>query len=202
MRICDSRTGTTPSVALGGNAQYVIPNTLRFLATINNDFTTENLSPRLLDRAGIVTFPEIESTLQPADDMPPVQPIAWTSLQEIFGARSTQLQDHQALKDIYAYFDKLGLPVSMRTSNAITNYVSTGSQIFHSTGQKNATAIAIDFAVMQRLLPRINGNGADFCTRLKELHKLLLKHQLSTSATHLDRLIQRGQENMDWYHFF
>ena len=202
MRICDSRTGTTPSVALGGNAQYVIPNTLRFLATINNDFTTENLSPRLLDRAGIVTFPEIESTLQPADDMPPVQPIAWTSQQEIFGARSTQLQDHQALKDIYAYFDKLGLPVSMRTRNAITNYVSTGSQIFHSTGQKNATAIAIDFAVMQRLLPRINGNGADFCTRLKELHKLLLKHQLSTSATHLDRLIQRGQENMDWYHFF
>ena len=58
MRICDNRTHIGEYVSFGGEATYSVPDTLRFLATINNDFTTENLSPRLLDRANIVKLPE------------------------------------------------------------------------------------------------------------------------------------------------
>lgn len=57
MRICDNRTHIGEYVSFGGEATYSVPDTLRFLATINNDFTTENLSPRLLDRANIVKLP-------------------------------------------------------------------------------------------------------------------------------------------------
>lgn len=41
-------------VSLGEDYTYPIPNTLRFVATINLDHTTEILSPRLIDRAWII----------------------------------------------------------------------------------------------------------------------------------------------------
>ena len=50
MNICDD-LGPQSTVNLGENYVFGIPETLHFVATINNDHTTETLSPRLIDRA-------------------------------------------------------------------------------------------------------------------------------------------------------
>ena len=51
--ICDMNKPQR-SVSLGENYVYPIGDTLRFVATINLDHTTEMLSPRLIDRAWII----------------------------------------------------------------------------------------------------------------------------------------------------
>ena len=63
MNICDERDEFS-TISLGSDFTYRIPDSLRFLATINNDHTTENLSPRLIDRAWIITLPETEKIIE------------------------------------------------------------------------------------------------------------------------------------------
>lgn len=53
MGLCDMNKPQR-SVSLGENYVYPIGDTLRFVATINLDHTTEMLSPRLIDRAWII----------------------------------------------------------------------------------------------------------------------------------------------------
>src|SRR5699024_2312845 len=45
------------SISLGNNLNLEFANNLRFIATINYDQTTENLSPRVIDRANIIQIP-------------------------------------------------------------------------------------------------------------------------------------------------
>ena len=58
MNACDSDSATK-YLELGKGFELKVPQTLRFVATINNDHTTEILSPRLLDRAFIISLPSV-----------------------------------------------------------------------------------------------------------------------------------------------
>lgn len=58
MNICDD-LGPHSKVNLGEDYVFGVPETLHFVATINNDHTTETLSPRLIDRAWIITLPQL-----------------------------------------------------------------------------------------------------------------------------------------------
>ena len=58
MNICDD-LGSHSKVNLGEDYVFGIPETLHFVATINNDHTTETLSPRLIDRAWIIILPQL-----------------------------------------------------------------------------------------------------------------------------------------------
>lgn len=170
MRICDNRTHIGEYVSFGGEATYSVPDTLRFLATINNDFTTENLSPRLLDRANIVKLPEQDVRFSKQPDEREEHPIvSWHAMKDYFGPRTMENADevNALLEDIYAGFkNQLGISVSMRTRLAIQDYVSAGAVVF--TGETEpAYRTAIDFAVVQRLMPRIDGNGKEYRERLE-----------------------------------
>ena len=58
MNVCDSDSRFS-KITLGDDIQLKIPATLRFVATINNDDTTERLSPRLIDRAALIRLPDV-----------------------------------------------------------------------------------------------------------------------------------------------
>lgn len=205
MRICDKRNGTNAYVSLGGDAQYRIPDTLRFVATINNDFTTENLSPRLLDRASIVTLPDLEVTgIGIVNDDEVLPAVSWEEMQKYFGPSASQTHKTEVLSilsSIYDRFTMIGMPVSMRTRLAIQNYVSAASRIFTDTDQPGYIA-AVDFAVMQRLLPRINGNGDAYRLGLSDLKTVLDTNGLTRSSRVLEGILARGDASMDWYRFF
>ncbi len=205
MRIADKRTGAASYVSFGGDAQYRIPDTLRFVATINNDFTTENLSPRLLDRAAIVTLPaQIMGTIGVIDEDEKLEPVNWTEMQKHFGpsrslAHKTEIEP--VLERIYAAFMNMGVAVSMRTRIAIADYISAANRVF-SAKDRPAYQTGIDFAVMQRLLPRINGNGSVYRAGLVELAALLEREGLTESAAALAQILRTGDSTMDWYRFF
>lgn len=205
MRICDNRTHIGEYVSFGGEATYSVPDTLRFLATINNDFTTENLSPRLLDRANIVKLPEQDVRFSKQPDEREEHPIvSWHAMKDYFGPRTMENADevNALLEDIYAGFkNQLGISVSMRTRLAIQDYVSAGAVVF--TGETEpAYRTAIDFAVVQRLMPRIDGNGKEYRERLEAMQSIFDGNGLDRSRTELAELIERGEKSMGWYRFF
>ena len=93
MNICDD-LGPYSKVNLGEDYVFGVPETLHFVATINNDHTTETLSPRLIDRAWIITLPQLnlrdyssfgnESNI-PAEE---VEAISWKSLRDAFSPQN------------------------------------------------------------------------------------------------------------------
>lgn len=145
MRICDDRSRMN-RIALGGDALYDVPDTLRFLATINSDFTTENLSPRLLDRASVVTLPETkidfssladrgasyETDDEHAEDASR-PPVSWRAMRAAFGPRAHFEGEAEAaalLEAVVAAFRATGGATSVRTCRAMRDYVSSAVPVF------------------------------------------------------------------------
>lgn len=153
MRICDDRSRMN-RIALGGDALYDVPDTLRFLATINSDFTTENLSPRLLDRAPVVTLPETEPDFANlgdrgasyedgevgetdegtrCTDSAPRPPVSWRAMRAAFGPRAHFEGEAEALallEEVVAAFRATGGVTSVRTRRAMRDYVSSAVPVF------------------------------------------------------------------------
>ena len=85
MNVCDDWDGEH-TLSLGHNHRFQLPETLHFLATINNDHTTETLSPRLIDRAWIVTLPhsDVMPEIQPGLSQGEIQLLSWSQMKSLF----------------------------------------------------------------------------------------------------------------------
>lgn len=211
MNICDERSNLS-FLSLGDKMRYAVPDTLRFLATINDDFTTENLSPRLLDRAAIATLPDVswEEGAMPAmsdpdfDEDRPI--VSWRAMKALFGADGLGLNTKAdaLLRDVYRVFSQLSgyeSSVSPRTRIACARYVAAASRVFRKSGDRPTYVEAVDYAVAQRLLPRVHGSGPRYRERLDRLAEHLREADLRLSGRLLDRIIVRGDMEMDFYRF-
>ena len=206
MAVCDS---TVPiSIDLGEDAQFTIADSLKFLATINNDHTTESLSPRLIDRAWIISLPQPETPAEISFNDQHA-PVSMRNLMQTFGSiaakdRSLDPEAESLLKTVYDFCkEKLGISVGPRTKIAIHNYCIVGEQLFDTTGTQDVSAIiAVDYAIAQRVLPKIQGNGTNYQNALKEFSKELRANNLRRSADILTRIIQNGDNNMHYYQYF
>lgn len=152
--------------------EVIVPDVLKFLATINNDHTTESLSPRLLDRAWIITLPipkgDFENkTVELASDC-----VSWETLAKLFGAdyveQSTTFDfAKNEIEFIYGLYEKNKRTVSPRSKMAIDDYLKVALDCFDGD---DVVTSAIDFVIMQKLLPMLNGYIAeDFAEKLQEI---------------------------------
>lgn len=162
MRLADRTSDLDSYINIGTENDFFVPRTLRFLATINTDQTTEPLSPRLIDRACIIKLPEAKLKKNTNTDTPS-EHITWDALYNAF-AKDDELSTstETALESIYGTFKTFGMSVSPRIKLSIEKYIKTAQSLM--TGGDNALAreIAIDYAVVQKLLPKINGYYSDY----------------------------------------
>lgn len=208
MNICDD-LGSQSEVNLGEDNIFGIPETLHFLATINNDHTTEMLSPRLLDRAWIVSLPQqynatYTNSKLPADQ---IEIISWGSLREAFVPEKEKCVLSPETQKIYdTIISKLRekrFVVSPRVDKAIKSYWASAARHFEMDETKtSADIVALDYAVAQRILPKIAGNGEIFEQWLEDFKSLCSGHGLNMSAKILKDIIDRGNEQMKYYQFF
>ena len=208
MNVCDD-LGPQSKVNLGEDYVFGIPETLHFLATINNDHTTETLSPRLIDRAWIVSLPQQYNTTISEEEIPAekIEIIAWTSLREAFIPKKEECVLSAEVQRVYdAVVTKLKekrFTVSPRIDKAIKRYWASASKRFEMDDTKtDAETVALDYAVAQRILPKITGNGEAFGKWLDELKSLCSSHGLNMSAKILKDIIDRGNQQMKYYQFF
>ena len=62
--------------------------------------------------------------------------------------------------------------------------------------------LALDYAILQLILPQIRGNGQNFCNRLNTLNQLLISHDLQKSSDCLETIISNGDSDLNTYDFF
>lgn len=197
-----------------------IPESLRIVATINHDLTTESLSPRLIDRAPVIPFDSfIDSNVNCIEDIKSYSKLSFRSFSSLFGHNaylrqqltidsSTLPQALQKVVDTLADRDtKKGPPIilSRRKLTNLIDYVYVLTSVLKVTAQLTdipALTKAIDFAVLYYVLPAVQGAGSGTKLRLESLNKLLETLDLELSQAKLSDILIRGEQNLETYNFF
>lgn len=208
MNICDDREENN-IINLGEEYTFKVPSTLRFVATINNDNTTEELSPRLIDRAWIITLPKntgikLGKNLTKDD----INFVEWKTLESLFmPKREDKLELSGEVKSIYdaivLQLKQEHIFISPRAEIAIKSYWSVASKLMDKDNyDTDASIVAIDYAIAQKVLPKIKGNGEEFGIWLENFRKLCESDNLMLCESILSDIIERGESQMKYYHFF
>ena len=198
-------------VATGDNdSPYLeVPRYLRFLGTINNDESVQSLTPRMLDRAAIISFDDIEpdyglslNSAKSLEDID-IKAISGNRFMNLFAPRSLELPQEieRTLSLIIDTLRKdnpeLGPPinVSFRKVKAIRSYHSVTSSMYI-----DSRFAALDYAVSQHIIPLLNGYGQNFGKRLTQLSEII-PDDMEITQKMLKRTINMGNQNMFTYGF-
>lgn len=211
MNVCDRDERTEGhTINLGNEYIFNVPDTLHFVATINNDHTTETLSPRVVDRAFVVTLPRIKRVTH-GGDIPEekIEIIPWEALNATF--RVPEKVDPVLPGDVQKIYEDVKkhlaleeISVSHRTDLAIRKYVHVAKDLMVKDEEVNnpPTITAMDFAIAQKILPSIVGSGEEYCEWLEKFRNLCTDNNLLRSAQILEDIIRIGNRQMRFYRFF
>lgn len=206
-RNCDFNSPSRRSISLGGNANWLLPEHLRFLATVNFDHTTEELSSRFLDRSWVITL-EPTSIQTDIEDTPnktmPMMPFA--SLINAFTPQAgTKLESSiedkwQIIQDIFAS-EECALPIRPRNLMMVNNYCVVAQKCMERNNQSTKLA-PLDYAVAQKILPTINGTGERYMHLVENLLQECNAESMPLCAKHLKRIQRNGGADLGFYQFF
>ena len=205
MNVCDDASGHA-SISLGDHRRLKISPALRFLATINNDHTTETLSPRLVDRAAVITLPAADpaALIRTARSFTP-QIISWAELSSLFSAGTTPLTGAagEGLEELISLTAAAGTPMSIRVQLAFEKAVLGGLPVFREDPklEQSAADAALDCAAASRLLPHLSGNGPDYRSALVNLLDAAHRRRLVRTAGLLETMISRGDRALGYFSF-
>lgn len=206
LAMCDKEGRSRPlDTGISGDKRYIkVADNIRFIATINNDNTTEPLSPRLCDRVPVISMgsPSIENSSQQIASLSLDGAIDYHLLEAWFGMPTDNDLSMPSL--INTFCEKMQIKeaelgaeihISPRKKNAMTAYCEKAKEYIDPT-------LAIDFALSQHALPLINGHGKDFRKRLEGLESWAKSNNLMRTANLLQDILKAGEMYVDSYSFF
>ena len=206
LRACDTFGRGDTSLSLGGDKPIRIPSWVRFLATVNSDHTTEELSPRFLDRAWVITLSAAslgsdalaQDLLSEKQD---IQSFSQERLEKAFGRHSDLVADdatNKTLSEVLDVCERNGKSVSARSQSMIAGYLSAATHLM-DTSSAGGRYSPLDRAVAQKILPLLSGSEDQMHTLLRELEGSCA--QLPISKGIVSRMLQKGEGN-GYYQFF
>ena len=209
MNICDDIEDNN-RINLGNDNILSVPETLHFVATINNDHTTETLSPRLIDRAWVITLPQGISPESGENlDETEIKMVSWKSLKEVFTRPSGEQilfssEVNKIYEEVRNHLGRMDLNISPRVEYAIKRYWGVASKLMKGEEDEtiDASIIALDYAVSQKILPKIMGSGDEYEEWIKEFIDMAKKDNLQNTAAILERIVKRGNRQLKYYQFF
>lgn len=214
MGMTDSRGTETLRL---GNKDVRITDNLRFISTVNYDSTTEYLSPRLIDRAPVIVLEpntiittsnqRIDESVAPLIDVP----ISYNTMEKYFGLTDDvpefvgpEIAVYDAVKGVLEARDsELGKPViiSNRKEIAVRQYCNKARPLMREFSTDD-DLLAIDYAILQMILPLLRGHGKGFGKRLAKLREVMTDFDLDRSVGYLDTIISNGNAESNTYDFF
>ena len=206
VNISDNQSNELGKIDLGNGENIYIPQSLRFLATINNDHTVERLSPRIIDRSFVILLPEEIATSCKMNLNDKYLPVTWDSINKALSTSATELNKEslKILDEIKKIFMSLGEKISPRTEIMIRKYCLAAQEHFVSENNIDASIIALDYAIAQKILPRIQGHGEDYREKLCVLKEYCVNNNLNSSAKILENILSFGDShfmgNYDFFH--
>ncbi|MFI3226209.1 MAG: hypothetical protein R3Y09_02255 [Clostridia bacterium] len=210
IQIADNDNDTARNLNLGNGIILKIAKNLKFLATINNDHTTEQLSPRIIDRAWIINMSHREVTRHIENYSEQLQEnremITWDILREYFEKNRGDFESGELknfFNEIISKFENLDIFVSPRSMKLIKNYVEI------TLNKYDNVANSLDYVIAQKLIPMISGSGSDYKRMLEELKAILedgrtingKKIRLPKSVDLISKILAKGT-SMQYYTYF
>lgn len=205
LRNCDFTSVSNRSIPLGGVKSFKLPEHLRFLATVNFDHTTEELSPRFLDRSWVIMLEPtriddgVEEEIDNVEDM-----VSFGDMRDAFSVAEDDVID-EVIQDKWNAIQKVfrdhSLQIMPRNQKMVKNYCAVGCRCMER--DTPATKYApLDYAFSQKILPTINGNGENYRLLIEDLLKECTMQNMPISAKHLERMKRIAESNMGFYQFF
>ncbi|MGL5038603.1 MAG: AAA family ATPase, partial [Aeromonas sp.] len=192
------------------NSPYLeVPQYLRFLGTINNDDSVQSLTARMVDRAAIISFDDVEpnfdislDSIKRLDKREHAR-ISGNKFIELFAPNSLELAPdiEHTLKQIVDTLSEenpergMSICVSYRKIKAMRSYYNVASPLYI-----DSRFVALDYAVCQHIIPLLNGYGQNFGKRLVSLLNVI-PSDMVISRKMLKRIIDIGNQNMFTYGF-
>ena len=199
MRLTDRSSLNDMYINIGAERELYVPETLKFVATINTDQTTETLSPRLIDRACIIKLPKVEPKLFVDASSATTEIITWDNFVKTF-SKIAELNPitQKGMKELYKLFNDYGMSVSPRTQLGIKRYVMAAQEIMEDEPNTLAREKALDFAVVQKLLPKINGYYSVYEHFFDSLKLLCKEYNLNMTEDAVMKIIDAQERNMGY----
>lgn len=207
----DLVNGSRGVLNLGPDYRFQIQASLHFAATIQTDHTTETLSDRLLDRAFVITMPEhaagFTNTVNPLPAMES-QLFTENQLRAAFEPSGLSIdlpsRLEEQLETLKSLFSQAGCPVSIRSETAIRKYILSGMRWFVSQeeDERDPGLIALDYAVLQRMMPRLHGSSEPFRNQLMAMLSFFEDNDLRLCRKKLEKIMESGDDSMQYYQFF
>lgn len=196
---------------LAQDYQLEVPEALHFAAAIQTDHTTEPLSPRLLDRAFVISMPDHDVQLDTilsaaAASVLEDQLFTYQQIKTAFEPAQKAMDLPEPLETIFLQAQQLfasaGMATSIRSQLAMRRYILSGLRWFEAEEERDGGLIALDYAILQRMLPAINGTSERFRQLLKQILEFLKSSHLTLSAAKLEEIMEKGDDSMQYYQFF
>jgi hypothetical protein len=204
LRICDFDSASVRTVNMGGQSILQVPTHLRFMATVNFDHTTEELSPRFIDRSWIITLSPEDINTNPASlsDAGPAKVVSFPALMKAFSPKDqkidpTILEEWNAIQTI---FSSNKLPIFPRNLKMVRNYFQVAFSCMDTSREENRFS-PLDYAVSQKILPTLNGTGEKYGGLVDAL-LTRCSGKLPLCQRHLLRIQEAAENNLGFYQFF
>ena len=201
MRLTDRSSINDTRINIGLEKDIYIPETLHYLATINTDQTTEKLSPRLIDRACIIKLPKVKVKDNPQTDSEEFQIITWDNYIGAFTSQDDteyNQNTNKILEKIYNLFEKYGMNISPRIQEIIKKYIISAEKIMVENNGATKTQVAIDYAIVQKLLPKINGHYEFLKSFFDNLKTLCKEYHLNLTNAAVEQIVEAQDRNMGY----
>lgn len=184
--------------------KYEFGSELKFLATINYDQTTTDLSPRFLDRAWVVSMNAVSfdtvasSLIDDSDIANNDEVISLASLKRLFDWRNVKDKKlnqvtKNCIDEIIAKMKEGNHIISARSQKAVMHYCLVAEMYMPKE-------VALDYAISQKILPCISGNGKKYKEFLNSLMAFCKENQLNKCAGIISKIIERSEH--EFYGFF
>ncbi len=192
-------------VAYSNGEKYEFGAELKFLATINYDQTTADLSPRFLDRAWVISMNTI-----------PIDAIVGDLTDDVIVGNNDEVISLKTLNDVFDWHNFKDKKINQITKTRLDRIVDKMKEVNHIISPRSLHSIihyylvaeeymsskemALDYAISQKILPCISGHGKKYGEFLNGLMSICKENQLNKSANIISKIIERSQH--EFYGFF
>lgn len=205
---CDLDSSVERKMYLGGNINWDISDALRFVATVNFDHTTEELSPRFLDRSWVIvlepgavdddSFENIN--IENAEYM-----VDYKDFQEAFVDIEDELVIDESImnkwKNIKNIFKECNMTIMPRNVKMVLEYCKIACKYMQKDTPETRYA-PLDYAIAQKILPTLNGAGDEYNLLFEKLQEECGNDSMPLCSKIIERMKKKASENMGYYQFF
>lgn len=182
-----------------------IPSNLCFIGSINMDESTQPISKKVLDRAFVLEFNDIDLTAQNRPAPTPTVLQSWTAADwgadrvPLYGTCGLTNDEFQAisslLHDINKIFRPAGFNFGFRLRNEVCAFVANARGLEQYFSGPNICSSPLDSALKSKILTRVEGHTMLLADILKDLRAILTTDSggdaISDAATSRQRTLNK-----------